>query len=367
MDNNKKSDEKVVAAPIVNNNQPLILIKSSTLGFLFGFVLEKSKVYDPSVIKDQLIFKRFIMLKMFFSALAASTLVILFYRNRFQAAYTKIYESMRDQLKVRSTLSLVGGGVILGFGMALAGSCPGMIFVQLGAGVTTAYFTLLGGFIGAYVHGRFHDNLNNLTKPNPKASLTLYDMLKIKPNTLHVIIGGGLLSVVALLELLFPWRTDLKIDPNQSSYGITAKSWPPMYAGLLLGSLQLVSFVLLKRILGNSPPFTIVASHLLNSSELDKNAYMKKWRFGNWDRMTMAIGVFLGSFVSANLSGVYGKTNGLTLVNSVLGGFMLVFGARFADGCNTGHGISGTSNLFFGASIAMVSMFAGAMGLSAFL
>lgn len=81
----------------------------------------------------------------------------------------------------------------------------------------------------------------------------------------------------------------------------------------------------------------------------------------------MAIGVFLGSFVSANLSGVYGKTNGLTLVNSVLGGFMLVFGARFADGCNTGHGISGTSNLFFGASIAMVSMFAGAMGLSVFL
>lgn len=364
---NKKNDEKAFSAATINNNHMLTLIKSLILGFLFGFVLEKSKVYDPLIIKDQLIFKRFIMLKMFFSALAASTLVIFFYRNTFLTAYSKIYETVRDQLKARSTLSLIGGGVILGFGMAIAGSCPGMIFVQLGAGVTTAYFTLFGGFIGAFIHGIFYDTLNNLNKPNPKASQTIYDMLKVKPNTLHVAIGTSLMLSVTLLELLFPWRSDLKIDIYENSYGLTAKTWPPIYAGIFLGSLQLISFVLLKRILGNSPPFTIVASHLLKNDQLDKFVYMKKWRFGNWDRMTMAIGVFLGSLVSANLSGVYGKTSGVSVMNSLIGGFMLVFGARFADGCNTGHGISGTSNLFFGSSIAMISMFAGAIGLSIFL
>ena len=46
------------------------------LGLLFGFAMEKAKVYEPIAIRQQMIFKRFIMLKMFLAAFATSTLSI---------------------------------------------------------------------------------------------------------------------------------------------------------------------------------------------------------------------------------------------------------------------------------------------------
>jgi len=50
---------------------------SLLLGFLFGYAMEKAKVYEPKAIRQQMIFRRFIMLKMFLSAFASSTISIL--------------------------------------------------------------------------------------------------------------------------------------------------------------------------------------------------------------------------------------------------------------------------------------------------
>jgi uncharacterized membrane protein YedE/YeeE len=94
---------------------------------------------------------------------------------------------------------------------------------------------------------------------------------------------------------------------------------------------------------------------------------MKKFSTGNWDRFVMPIGVISGSFLSAYLADTYGATSGLPYLNAFAGGFLLVFGARLAGGCNTGHGISGTGHLLLGSAIATASMFAGAMGLAFFL
>ena len=44
-----------------------------------------------------------------------------------------------------------------------------------------------------------------------------------------------------------------------------------------------------------------------------------------------------------------------------LGGFVMVLGARIADGCTTGHGISGIAQLAVGSSVAVAAMFAGAI------
>lgn len=347
----------------------LVMIKSTSVGLLFGFMLEKSKCYDPQIILDQMVFKRFIMIKMFFSALAASTLVILVYRSRSRQAYEKLLESTRDQLKKKSFLSLILGGVILGLGMTLCGSCPGMIFVQLGAGVSNAYVTLLGGLLGAIAHGCVSESIGKLLgKPSTKASQTLDELTGKTPSVVHLTLGGCLLGGAALFELLFPWRADFNLSLSaRTSYGLDAPIWPPIFAGTLLGSTQLLSFVLTKRSLGNSTSFSIAASQFFSSSWLETNAYMKKWKSGNWDRLAMSVGVLAGSWLSASMGGMYGQTPGVSLLSSLAGGFLLLFGARTADGCNTGHGISGTANLFVGSAVATMAMFAGAMGLALFI
>jgi uncharacterized membrane protein YedE/YeeE len=41
------------------------------------------------------------------------------------------------------------------------------------------------------------------------------------------------------------------------------------------------------------------------------------------------------------------------------GGFVMLLGARIADGCTSGHGISGMAQLALGSFIAVGAMFAG--------
>jgi len=40
-------------------------------------------------------------------------------------------------------------------------------------------------------------------------------------------------------------------------------------------------------------------------------------------------------------------------------GFIMLFGARLADGCTSGHGLSGTAQLAVGSMVAVAAMFAG--------
>jgi uncharacterized membrane protein YedE/YeeE len=42
-----------------------------------------------------------------------------------------------------------------------------------------------------------------------------------------------------------------------------------------------------------------------------------------------------------------------------IAGFLMLFGARLADGCTSGHGLSGTAQLAVGSMVAVAAMFAG--------
>ena len=218
----KKIEDKIATEAKTspsNARQMLVLIKSAGIGFLFGFVLEKSKVYDPQIIRDQMTMKRFIMLKMFFSALASSTLMILVFRSRYPTAYAKVLESGSDALKKKSVKSVIAGGLILGLGMTIGGSCPGMIFVQLGAGVSNSLVALLGGLVGAYIHGLLNNALNfSLGKPNSALGSTLYEIFDKKPSVFHLGMAGALLGSSALIELVFPYKADLNIVGSPTAY-----------------------------------------------------------------------------------------------------------------------------------------------------
>jgi hypothetical protein len=53
------------------------------------------------------------------------------------------------------------------------------------------------------------------------------------------------------------------------------------------------------------------------------------------------------------------STRGIIFI--ALGGFMVGFGTRYANGCTSGHSISGLSNLQFGSLIATISFFVGGL------
>jgi uncharacterized membrane protein YedE/YeeE len=68
----------------------------------------------------------------------------------------------------------------------------------------------------------------------------------------------------------------------------------------------------------------------------------------------------LGAYISAQLSGNDEATYaaGVGPWSGLLGGFLVVFGARLGGGCTSGHGISGVPMLNALSMVAVGAMFA---------
>src|SRR6266568_440970 len=121
----------------------LAIFVGLTMGIVFGFALEKSRVFEPGVIVGQMQMRNFIMLKVFLTAVATGAVVL---------AVLNGFGFVKLQPKAALYAADVVGGLILGAGIALAGACPGTTLAQIGAGYRDALFTLLGGLFGAVAY-----------------------------------------------------------------------------------------------------------------------------------------------------------------------------------------------------------------------
>lgn len=201
---------------------------SALIGFLFGYAMEKSKVYEPKAIRQQMIFQKFIMIKMFLAAFGTSTISILFVSLVFNKRYDKVFQSAKDALKSKSLLSLVTGGLLIGVGMQISGACPGMVLVQLGSGVPWSYITLAGALVGALIHGLLNTMLTKDSKPNLFVSKALFEIVPINPFVSRLILIGLLSSTVFLLEFFIPWTIEYSNPILDNSTNILLyKAWPP--------------------------------------------------------------------------------------------------------------------------------------------
>ncbi len=80
------------------------------------------------------------MIKVFLTAVATGAVVL---------AILNGFDIVKLQPKAAIYAADIGGGLLLGVGIALAGACPGTTLAQIGAGYRDAFFTLAGGILGA--------------------------------------------------------------------------------------------------------------------------------------------------------------------------------------------------------------------------
>lgn len=154
------------------------------------------------------------------------------------------------------------------------------------------------------------------------------------------------------------------------------KAWSPYLTGVLIGLLQVPAFLLIGTALGTSSSYVTVSASL--ASVLDPGIaaldYAAKHLSGakNWWQVALVVGIALGALLSAWLSGsrrsgaspvwryaLGSASPGLRFGLAFAGGFLMVLGARIADGCTSGHGISGLAQLAVGSFVAVTAMFAG--------
>jgi hypothetical protein len=300
---------------------------------------------------------------MFLAALATSSLTILLLFKLAPIAYWSMFDMYRDSLKNMSYLLVTLGGSLMGMGMYISGVCPGNMLVQFGAGVQYSTWTFTGALMGALAYGYSCSYLVKSTKPDLALTRTLYEVFNVdhvRFRILAIILLGG---IVCLMEIRLPWTAN-DLSSSSSSGLFYYTTWPSFVCGIILGLLQFFSLMVLSKSLGDTSSYTILIGLLFCTKKLQQtNPYFAKFRssMANWMSLCTAVGALLGAFASADLSGYYGKARGVGPYNSMLGGFLLVFGAKIAGASTSGHGISGSSYMFFASLLAVLAMFGSAI------
>jgi uncharacterized membrane protein YedE/YeeE len=119
-------------------------INYGLVGGLLGAVLTKIGYADYDELHRMFIFSDLRMLYSF--AGAVGILIILFplLRKRIPKEH-KIFQP-----------GTIPGSMLFGFGWAISGACPGLVFVQLGHGALPAVFTMLGITFGVWLYRKAH-------------------------------------------------------------------------------------------------------------------------------------------------------------------------------------------------------------------
>lgn len=147
----------------------------------------------------------------------------------------------------------------------------------------------------------------------------------------------------------------------------------PYLAGAGIGCLSWAAFLLSDRPLGCSTAYARTSGmieRLIRGRRTDDKPYYRKFRPEiDWEWMLVA-GVFVGAFLAAVATGgfaltwvpslfgdTFGYDTGLRLAVAFVGGILMGLGSRWAGGCTSGHGISGTLQLAISGWVAVVVFF----------
>ncbi|KAK3669167.1 hypothetical protein LTR78_010953 [Recurvomyces mirabilis] len=307
-------------------------------GALFGAALTTSGVFLPSIILEQFDLKNFYMLQVFATAVGSSALVMLALEKLgFVQRPVKPNAPLGSRWTYGSNLV---GGAMVGTGMALTGACLGTVLVQLAQGIPSARPTALGALLGGMAY--CHVSPKILPRLRPQAT----DIVKrtipqagIHEGIVYAILGimtaGLLLTSQIWLPATGPW----------SSVG-----------GLAIGGSQAVSLLLTSAPLGVSTAYEDAGRYILQTFHIDRNPKPSK----------IPKAIVIAAAISASSVALGKAAVGdnfshaqphISVWQALIGGFIMVFGARLGGGCTSGHGLSGVSALSMSSLVTLAGIF----------
>lgn len=156
--------------------------------------------------------------------------------------------------------------------------------------------------------------------------------------------------------------------------------WSPYLVGAGIGVLSWITFAVMGQALGTSTSFPRVAGateSLVAPDHVAANPYYTKLLgtaaaakpLFDW-QLALVIALFFGALIAARLGGEkfresvpalwqwrFGDSKLRRYGMAFLGGALLLFGARLADGCTSGHSISGGMQLAVSSWVFTAALF----------
>jgi len=306
-------------------------------GFLFGFAMQYAKLNKFNTISGMVTLEDFTMAKTMAVAIGLGSVIMALSVDMGLAEY-----------HVKPLIPIVNilGGIIFGIGMAILGYCPGTLPISLGQGALDALVGIAGGLTGGYIFTLLYDHISPLYGKN-YGNLNLYSESQRNLVLFYMI---TLLFAIILISTAF-WL-DKKEKTKDKKWLVTGVAFALINGFMMLNDT-------FGRPIGASTAYPYVANVVTGNID---NAYFQKIAgSGGWQVVFLS-GAFLAgllpalikkefqfSFVQERWIQYHGPDKKKRLIWAFVGGFLLIFGARIAGGCASGHILSGAMQLSYGS------------------
>jgi len=161
------------------------------LGVGFGFSLEASGFSSSRKIMGTFFAYDFVVLRVFFTA-AITAMTGIFYFD-----YMGWMDMSMLYINPYYVMSAIVGGIIMGFGFALGGFCPGTSFTGVAIGKIDAMVFSGGLFIGVFIFSELYPLFQGLYNSQNMGNATIYEMLGMKSTVF------GFLLIVAAVGMFY--------------------------------------------------------------------------------------------------------------------------------------------------------------------
>jgi uncharacterized membrane protein YedE/YeeE len=351
-----------------------LLIYTSILGFILGYVVNKTNFCTMGAVSDLVNIGDSSRLKAWLLAITTAIVGVT------SLEYLGIVDVSESRIPYRNSVLFwpryIIGGIMFGIGMTLASGCGNKILIRIGGGNLKSIFVLLIAGLMALLMTRtdfygliFHSwmspispDLAKLGIPDQSVQTIFSSLTNIDAGNILITIFVPLLICVFLLKYIFSSYTSLSSDNILSGVVV---GLVVTFAWLISGGELGQAWIENNDFLDTPYPSVGVQSFtfinpmgevLIYTSSVFDNFYLT---FGVTALISTIVGSFVYSLISNNLR-IEWFANKHDFFRHFIGAVLIGIGGVLSLGCTIGQGVSGVSTLAIGSIITLLSIIFGA-------
>ena len=326
-----------------------MILTGLLLGSVLGYVLQRSRFCVTGAFRDLYMTKSSRYFTPFLLAIAIQAIGV--------AVLTGM-GVIAPEPAAFAPLAVVGGGLLFGVGIVMAGGCA-----------TGTYYRAGEGLIGSWVALVLYALSAAIMKFGPLGSFTEAARARTTADatiqeTLGVSVWVPIIAFTALVAALVvrevrrgAGRKTVKLPARRAGLGhyLADIPWNPWVGGVLLGIIAIAAWVLSTAAgrnggLGITTPSAKIVTFLTTGDVA----------LVDWSVM-LVLGILLGSFIAAKLSGEFRwrVPDATTIRRSAGGGLAMGVGAALAGGCTIGNSLVETSMFSYQGWVSFAAIIVG--------
>ena len=329
-----------------------MILTGLLLGAVLGYVLQRSRFCVTGAFRDLYLTRSTRYFTPFLLAIAIQAVGV--------AALTGM-GMLAPEPASFAPLAVIGGGLIFGVGIIMAGGCATGTYYRAGEGLIGSWVALI--FYALFAAVMKYGPLGGFTeaaRSRTVADATLHETLGVSVWVPVIAFSTIVAALVVRERRRDAARPSVRLPARRTGLGhyLADIPWSPWAGGVLLGLIAIAAWVLSTAAgrnggLGITTPSAKIATFLTTGDVT----------LVDWSVM-LVLGILVGSFFAAKLSGEFRwrVPDASTILRSAGGGVAMGVGAALAGGCTIGNSLVETSLFSYQGWVSLVAIMLGTWG-----